>query len=169
MSDDFGFDEAEAEPIQSSALLVPIKAEVISINEDSTSDEMQLALGKVKNYLAELKMFQKLIEGVMIEHIKAHGNIEVSPTIFYTVGADKTTRLRDLKAAVEMLWEASGGDFNRFVGCLSSNVLKPGACKSVLTPKQFGEAFEVVVKEKLVEGGAKMKADKLVRVDRMFM
>lgn len=170
MSEEY-FDDESTESVvglEPSPLLAPIRTDVIALNENTDPEVLMLTLGMCKNYLAELKQLKGLVESAMIERIKAHGVIPVSPTVFYTVGKDKTTKPKDLKAAVEMLWDTSGGDFTRFVECLSSNALKPGSVKRLFTAQQFNDCFEVTEREKIVEGKVK-KVDKLCRVDKKFM
>lgn len=154
-------DDAPAEP---SALLAPVKSEVIALNEDTPPDVLLSALERVKSYLAELKAFKALIESTMIESIKIHGPIVVSDTVKYVVGSDKSTKCDNVPAAVEALMGAVDGDFSRFCGVLSSNALKHGAAKRILAPEQYAEFFKVTTKETL---DAK-PVQKLLKLDEAF-
>ena len=169
MSEDFEDEIAESiVRLEPSPLLAPVRTDVIALNEDTDPDTLITTLGIVKNYLAELKQLKAWVETAMMERIKAHGNIVVSPSIFYTVGKDKKVKPKDLARLVDALWEAAGGDVGRFVGCLASNAIKHGAAGKLLTPEAFAENFDTVFVEKVVEGKAK-PVEKLARIDRNFV
>jgi hypothetical protein len=62
------------------------------------------------------------------------------------IAAKKKEKCRDLKAAIEALYLATGGDFDAFVGVLSINAVKPGAAKKVLG-SEFDRHFETTTEQ----------------------
>jgi hypothetical protein len=71
--------------------------------------------------------------------------IVVGETLWF-IGPKKKEKVRDLKAAIEALYVATGGDFDAFVEALSVNAIKPGQAKKVLGPA-FDTHFETIIEQ----------------------
>jgi len=84
----------------------------------------------------------------MVEWIQENGDIMCGTKRYY-VGKNKSTKCDDIKPTVEALHKASGGDWDMFVGCLSSNALKVGACRKILGGEVFAKHFTTTTKDTL--------------------
>jgi len=136
--------------------LAPVNAAVAMLDDADFAGVINVLgiIAECKRGLAEL---QKLAEAVAVERLEAIGP-QVIGSIRYYAGVSKTTKPRDLREAVEAIMHASGGEWPRFVDCLSSNALKTGECRKLFaeagSPELFDVVFETVEKAELKEGKA---------------
>lgn len=138
---------------------------LLAISTENHRDDVLAAVDMVKAFMDDAKELQRVLEEMMIEWINERGPIEIGTKKYY-VGVKKTTKPHDLKAAVVTLMEESGGDWDAFVGCLSSDAIKPGAAKGVLGDK-WEEVFYVTKAEEVREGKAKPKKSVML-IDSKF-
>lgn len=115
----------------------------------------------------QIKALQQSMDARLMEWIEANGAITIGTRKIY-VGTKKDTKCKDLKPALVALLEASGGDWEAFAECLSSNAIKYGAAKTVLGEDVWAQHFEVVTKTELKEGEEK-PVKQLVDFDEKFL
>lgn len=117
--------------------------------------------GEAKAVLAEM---QKAAEEIAVEILKRDGEATIG-TVRWWAGVSKTTKCKSLKAAAEMIFQASGGDWDKFVDCLSSDAIKHGAAKKLFIeakmPEKYEQAFETKEKGKLESDAPKKTLQKL--------
>lgn len=94
------------------------------------------ALGEI------LKDARQMWERKMVQQIQAHGPVKCGDTL-YTVKTPPTTKCVDVPGAVQAIFVATGGDFDRFCEHLSSGAIKHGASKQTLSPEEFDRLFVV--------------------------
>lgn len=109
---------------------------------NATAEDFLTALDTEAALKAIVREYGDRLKEAAIEYINKHGPVETVTTRFY-VGNKRTTRCRDTERAVRAILEATGGDFDRMMGCLASQPLKHGECRSVLG-NDWGRHFEVV-------------------------
>lgn len=150
--------------------LAPIEAKVDVIDETTGFDDIANTLGLIADIKRLLEEKRDQVEAAAVAYIKAHGEQTIGD-VRYFVGFPKTVKPRDLRAAVEALMTATGGDFARFTDCLSAGALKHGECRKVFeaagTPQRYAEVFETKSEPKLEEG--KPAAKRLQKVDQKFL
>lgn len=120
-------------------------------------------LAFMKGQISELS---KQLDAKLIEWINKNGAITIGTRRIF-VGEDKSTKCKDVKAAMQALLEASGGDWDQVVQCLSANAIKHGAARTVLEDK-WGDHFEVIEKTELKEGVEK-PVKQIVDMDTQFI
>lgn len=139
----------------------------VKLVEIETSVDDLLTLDSNLSFMAgQIKSLRDELNKRMIEWINKHGPITIGTRTIY-VGEDKTTKCKDVKAAMQALLEASDGDWDRVVQCLSANAIKHGAAKAVLEG-DWDTHFEVVKKAKLEEGEEK-PVKKIVDMDTQWI
>ncbi len=143
-----------------------LEREAASISGELTNDQVLAIYDQLRFYQREIKRLIDLAETAMLEWIKGHGDLIVSPTVRYYAGTSKTTKCTDLPAAVAALMEATGGNFEKFCQVLSANALKHGAAKKILDPNVYDLCFKVEVKDTLEEG---KPVKKLMKADDAFV
>lgn len=100
------------------------------------------------------------LEAAAIAWIEQNGEIE-SGEIRYYVGPNKTTKCLDLKATVEAVLTATGGDTDAFVRTLSTSAFKHGACREVLPPEDYAALFKTTETPDLKTGVASKRLQKV--------
>jgi hypothetical protein len=108
----------------------------------------------IKALQAKLKEFAAEVEGALIEHITAHGDIDMGDGKRLYVGTERGYKCRDQRATLVAVLEATGGDEALMAEHLASGAWKPGACKKTLGDT-FGDHFEETVAQDLKTGSAK--------------
>lgn len=118
-------------------------------------------IAQAKRWLADL---QREAEAVGVVSLQASGSIELNGVRYYA-GATKDYKPRDIKALAEAVMQASGGDWERFIQCLSSGAFKAGACRQLFEEShddgKFVEVFEVIEKWEMREGKPQAKLQKV--------
>ena len=105
-----------------------------------------------KEIAASVREWAALAEADIIGQ---HPDLNVqTDTARYSVGTVKDTKCRDVRATLEALFEATGGDWEAVARCLSSSAWKHGAAREPLGEK-WDECFEVVERMDLKEGKPK--------------
>jgi hypothetical protein len=108
-----------------------------------------------------VKHFEAMVTEAAIEHCestdpdtgKKRGSFTVGETKYY-VGLKLDTRCRDPRATAQAILEVA--DVDTLLDCLSATAIKQGAAKRV-DGLDFNDHFEVVRKEELREGKAKLE------------
>lgn len=110
----------------------------------ATQDQLRQAMELVRMLGEVHREMREHVEAAAVKFIEAHGAFEDGPKRYY-VGTNKTTKCLNVRATIEAILQASGGDFDVLVDCLSSNALKHGASRKVLgdQTKKFFETSEV--------------------------
>jgi hypothetical protein len=100
-----------------------------------TTDDACELLDRIDGGLKRLKTAKEALEAFLITWLPEHGNELRIGDVRYWVGAKKKVKCRNIPAAVTALYEETGGDFDAFCDCLSSNAIKYGAARKVLGGK----------------------------------
>ena len=108
----------------------------------------------IKSLQAKLKEFAAEVEGALIDHINAHGDIDMGDGKRLYVGTERNYRCRDQAATFVAVLEATGGDEALMAEHLASGAWKFGACRKTLG-ERFGDLFEETVAQDLKTGSAK--------------
>lgn len=81
--------------------------------------------------------------------------------IILTTRPEKVVKCRDVKAALQELLQAFGGDFDMLADCLASGAFKYGACRKRLeeigAPGLYEALFETSERVRVEEKGAKVR------------
>lgn len=105
-------------------------------------------------------------EEVMLGVVRAGGDITCGDIRYYVKTPTKTV-CRDKGKTIQAILEASGGDFDAVVKCLSSEAIKHGACREFLGDS-WGTFFEVIEEMELGVGKPDRK-QVLGRINTAFM
>jgi hypothetical protein len=138
---------------------------IAKVQPDTSIDDVAQTLDRLAAYMERGRQLKEQLDERMLEYLEANGGEVSIGTVKYWIGFPKTTKCLDVRAAVEALLEATGGDMDAFCACLSSNALKYGACKEPLGDK-WGLHFVVELKPKIEND--KPKKD-LQRMDTKFV
>jgi len=147
--------------------LAETRASILTLSEDADPavfEETRSMLDALKERLRELDEQWK---AAALARCIAHGEMLLMGHRRFFAGTEKETKCRDVRRAIEAIYEETGGDFEALCGCLSVNALKPGATKKVLSADRFAETFETTEKTKLKSAEAKEKS--LIEVDERFV
>lgn len=139
-----------------------LNGEIAKLGIDSNPTDiltLRNRLGFFVSMAKELKA--RLDDEVFVPWLMHNGDLEVGDTRFYAA-TDKTTKLdKPMRAAIEELMEATGGDMDRFCELLSSSAIKHGACKKVLDENKWREMFRVEESQKVEEGKPKRRVQEI--------
>jgi hypothetical protein len=149
-----------SETITESAI-TPLERQVISLDVTSNKDFVLAVYDRVKFYSEEIKRVKQLCEDAMIAWIKQNGDLDAGNGVRYFCGKEKTTKCNNLPGAIEAILQASDGDFTKFCDALSSNAIKYGAAKKLLSADKYGQLFTVTERDDLNE--------KLIKLDEKFL
>jgi hypothetical protein len=105
---------------------------------------VQATLAGLKQMVAE---YSALAAEASIEFVRKHGPVETETERYY-LGRTKTTKCKDVPAALDAAFTATGGDMDAVAGLLASQPLKHGACRSVLG-ERWDEFFETTESDKV--------------------
>jgi hypothetical protein len=108
----------------------------------------------IKALQAKLKEFSQEVEEALIEHISAHGDIDIGDGKRLYVGTERGYKCRDNAATFVAILGATGGDEALMAEALASGAWKPGACRKLLG-STFANHFEETVAQDLKTGSAK--------------
>jgi len=136
------------------------------LTTESSRDELLAAMDTVKALKEAVAVVAERIEQAAIEWIGANGEIEERGVRYY-VGPNRTTKCTDLAKTLEAVLQATGGDFQATVACLSSSAWKHGACRDVLPVNTYAELFKTTEVADLKTGAA--KPPRLQKVDDRFV
>lgn len=149
----------------STELLAPIVLDCALAVTDTAAKAESIAEGI--GMLALVKRRVRELDEAMTNDIIAwlkHNKTElVVGDVRHYVGPDKSWRCTDPKGVYEAIMQATGGDVDVMLGCLSSGAWKQGAARKVLGDTRF---FVEEVKDDLKTGKPK---DKLHKIDPKWM
>lgn len=132
----------------------------------SAIEEFADALNKLDSIRDLERELRAVWKDRLIEHIQEHGPVSIGCKRYW-VGNKKVTKVKDKAAALQALLTATSGDCDLIArDLLSSDAFKPGACKTVMTPEQWADVFEVTTKAELKDG---KPAKELLDVDERFI
>ncbi len=137
---------------QSSGALATLHSEVLQANEADLDSILQVK-SKLAFCKASIKEWEGRIDAALFAYIEANGPQQVGPIKYY-IGTAKTTKCRNVGKALEALLQATGGDFDEVVACLSSGAIKYGACRNWFEPAIWDTHFEQIVKREIKEDGS---------------
>jgi len=140
-------------------------AKVASLSPDTPLEQLLQTRELCKAIQDRAKELGASIEDATGEYLKANGDFEYGGVRYY-YGVSRTKKCRDIRATVEAIFDAAGGDFDVFIQALSSNALKPGACANILDEETFAEHFDVIEKTDVKTGKPKKSVHK---VDSRFL
>ncbi len=119
------------ETIESQVLALPER-------EDLTPDDACELRERIRGAIRRLRQAQDELDAFLIQWMPANGVRELVVGDERTfVTEKKSTKCRNINAAVQAIFEAVGGDYESFCDTLSSNAIKYGAARKVL-----GDAFD---------------------------
>jgi hypothetical protein len=98
---------------------------------NATIEDFLTAMDTEAGLKAIVREYSARLKDAAIEYVNNNGPVETETARYY-VGTKRTTKCRDTTRAVEAVLQATGGDLDRLVGCLSSQPLKHGECEGVL-------------------------------------
>jgi hypothetical protein len=131
--------------------LAKIENGILELNPDVPEEklfEMISAVGAAKTVVKEL---DRMLDNAMYERLLVCREI-IYGDIRYYLGEDKTVKCVDVRATMNAVLDASGGDLDKMSECLSSNAFKPGETRKLLPSEVFDECFETKVKPTIREG-----------------
>lgn len=120
-----------------------IQAKISRIPGASIEDVAD-ALITLEGMAQRIKELRAEADAAILERIRESGDFTIGDNL-YTLAKQKKVKCRDVSATTSTLLEVTGGDLEKFVGCLSANGYKPGAVKRVLEEcGAVGETFDVL-------------------------
>ena len=131
---------------ESSDLLDRIGDEVSELpgRVDVTPDEAFLLRTKLEAAQRRIKDTLKQLDAFLVDWMPGNcREFTIADTVYY-VASNKKVKPKSLTSAVDAIFRASEGDWERFTDCLSANALKVGECRKVLGD-QFDSFFETTV------------------------
>ena len=123
--------------IESSVLALPERDGLIRV------DDVAELYSTISSAQAQLREMKERLDQFVITWLPQNGGEMYVGEILYFVTDKKKVKVRHLPSAVTGLYQATGGDFDSFVNCLSVNAIKPGEAEKILGDR-FGEFFETV-------------------------
>lgn len=122
----------------------------LATRDDVTPDNLCLLftmIGAAKRRLkdAEEQLEEFCLTWMPANHVK---ELRIGDEVKYP-GEKSREKCRNIAAAVTALYEATGGDFEAFCDCLSSNAIKYGAAKKALGDK-YRDHFETIIEMDLI-------------------
>lgn len=163
---------AIAEPIQESPTvdLVRIKSTVLALPHNATVEQCATIINMVDSAMSRAKDLKHDLELVLIEWIKANGDLTIGPVRYY-LGSKKTYKLNSAEETLGDLLSLTGGKVDRIAALMSASPFKPAATRDALAemgePDLFYQLFETIEETELREGKP-VKVKKLQRVDTRF-
>ncbi len=94
------------------------------------------------------------VESSLVEWIEDNGDLKIEGIPRHYAATPKRVTCVDTRVALESILEACGGDWERFVSCLTSSPIKHGAAKDLLGDETFKDLFTTERKKKIAEGAA---------------
>ena len=147
-------------------LIDRVKSSIVALDNDTaTKDDALTAMNFAARLREVAKELSAQVEQGVIKLIKVKGPI-IDGSIKYYVGVAKTTKCVSVRDTLEAVLEASSGDYDAVVSCLSANAWKHGQCGKLLSPDQYAKLFVVSEDDELREG--KAKPEKLIKFDERF-
>lgn len=139
-----------------------LNGEIAALGIDSNPADILTLRNRLAFFVTMAKELKaRLDDEVFVQWLIHNGDLEVGDTRFYAA-TDKTTKLdKPMRAAIEELMEATGGDMDRFCELLSSSAIKHGACKKVLDENKWREMFRVEESQKVEEGKPKRRVQEI--------
>lgn len=144
------------------ALREHLNGEIAALGVDSDPTKILTLRNRLVFFVSMAKELKaRLDDEVFVAWLIHNGDLEVGDVRYYA-GVEKTTKpATTLRALVEKLMEATGGDLDRFTELLSSNAVKPGACKQVLSEDEWRQAFVVTEADEVREGKPKKRVQEI--------
>lgn len=123
---------------------------ISEVEYSNTPEEFIRLWDFIQHAKRQIRTIEQMAEPAMIallQRVKANtGNDLAVGDIRYYVGPEKKTKCRDVRATLTKLFEYAAGDIETVANCLSSDALKPGACKEVLPGDVYADSFAETVK-----------------------
>ncbi len=143
-----------------------LKSTLSAINTVAAGDATQEQVLTALNFLDALKeatrQLGEQLEPAVIKWIEGNGELSFGEIRYY-VGANKTTKCKDLTETAQALLEAGGVE--TLVRGLSTSAFKHGTCRELLGDA-YGKLFETTEVQDLKTGVAKPK--RLQKVNERF-
>ena len=155
---------ASGEPLELRSMTITDVEQAVYLLTPGVPGELVLQLleltAALKRRAGELR---ERAEAMAVAWIEANGDLVLGDHRYYA-GHAKETRCINRQAAVEAALNAVFGDLQAFCDLLCAQPLKPGACRGVLPPDDFGRLF--LTEEKLVLKNGKPQKRLLKTNDR---
>ena len=109
--------------------LTTARASVLTLNEDSPPERFEETRGVLDALKDRIRELDETWKAAALARCIEHGEMVLMGHRKFYAGVEKETKCVNVRGAIEGIYEATGGDFDVLVGCLSVNALKPGATK----------------------------------------
>lgn len=151
--------------------LEPIGGGLIHIN--NLEKAVHSAEGIISAMKDKLKEVEQEYKEQMIRIITEFGPFQLG-AFKYVLGTKKADRQGNPIAILNALSDATGGDFEKIVGCLKSSAFKPGESKRILKEAEAaideGEEFTIDIKTLFwVEEDEDLKRTELKKINTTFL
>lgn len=144
---------------------IALRNDIETIGDLPSLDKLAELRVKIDAMKELTKYASELWDNAMLARCEHFATDQTIGDIRYWAGTKKTTKCRNPGQAVNVVLEATGGDFDLLGSLLSSDPFKHGACRDVLG-ERWGEVFEVTEKPELKEGKPKKS---LIAVNERFV
>lgn len=127
---------------------------------DASEAEFHEAIQIVDRVAEIARQLKAKVELAAIEWIKKHGPVSLNETRYF-VGPNKKVKCNSPYTTLLKCMEEAGGDLDRIGTLLSSDSLKPGACRELLGEEEFNRQFTTTVVDDLKTGKPSARLQKL--------
>jgi hypothetical protein len=125
--------------------------DLIPITPTSSIEQIADNLGKLKALAERARELKRQFDEQLLEYIEANGDVTIGEVRYYA-GYEKETKCVDVSSALLSLLDATGGSLRYLADTLSSQPIKHGAAKKLLSPAVYDELFVTSLKPDLKEG-----------------
>ncbi len=116
--------------------------------DEAPVEEIAATLDAVKWFMEQAKRMKDACDEAMTARVKASGDKLMIGETLWVIKRAKKVKVRNIPSAVEAMFISVGGDFQTFCEMMTSQPLKPGACREQLNDEaKFEELFETSVDE----------------------
>jgi|ERR1700734_116668 len=151
--------------------IVRITDSISGLSVQSSHDDIANAIIAVDFLRSGAKEVADQLKAKMIEWLTAHGGeVTIGPVRHY-LGHPKKYKVRNIKEALDILMQLSGGDLEKFSAYFASSLLKHGFIRDEMNaegcPEKFESVFEMIEDVTWEEGKPK-RTKQLMRSDDRF-
>lgn len=148
-------------------LLACVEQSIVNLSGENTTDTLLEFYEKCRFYEQVAKVMRLRVEEHLIAKIKVTGPIIYGNGTSYDLRHPKKVECLDVRATIDALAVATGGEETAFLGCFSKNCIKHGAAAKVLSKEAYVKLFKVTWGDKLETGEDAPK--KFTKVDSRFI
>lgn len=128
-------------PASSTDILTSVRESIDrALSGSATGDDILTTINVVDKLKQLVRDLASKAEDACVAWLLANGDLECGEIRYYA-GVNKTTQCVDNERAINAILCAASGDISKLAMCLSSNAIKPGACRELLPPDEFDGLF----------------------------